>query len=78
MMFTLFSQTIIDFTHHDVFVERLLQRFKFFLLLLLKVAFIVIVYNHLPNLQPSCAIIYNHTYLMIAKSSNWKVVCGVA
>ena len=56
VMFRLFSWIMADFTHLAFFVARLLQRFKFSLLLLLNVAFTVI--------------IYNHTCLMIAQSSN--------
>ena len=46
MMFTLFSQIIADLTYHNFCVARLLKRFKCSLFLLLKVVFIVIIYNH--------------------------------
>ena len=45
---------------------------------MVKVAFIIIIYKHATILQPSRVIICNHASLMIAESSNGKVVCGVA
>ena len=40
-----------DFIHHAFFVARLLQCFNFSLFLLLKVAFIIIIYKHATNLR---------------------------
>ena len=78
-MFPLFFYIMADFTHY-AFCNKFIKMFHiFFVFAILKEAFIVISYNYATNLRPSCIIIYNYTNcLMIAESSNLKVVCGLA
>ena len=75
IMFTLSSQITADFTLYHFFVARLLKRFKIFFS-----ADSGIQCYYLQSRDEFTTImryLYHHNCLMIAESTNWKVVCGV-